>query len=204
MTFAPVFAHPFSGRRRLGRAALALALIALPAVPARAADDLLAALVPLGEAELAAQRGGFTWQGVGISLGAEMRTYLDGVLVLQTNVAWTDAGATTSQTVAGGLTPADAAQLQAGLLTSGGITMRVGDESVYLANGGQTALIHRTDGAIQNIIANTASNVSAVQEVDAALDLQNFGAFQQDLLDLRLGADIGEAVGMASLPGLTN
>ncbi len=175
----------------------------LPATSATAyAEDDLAGFETLSDEELAGHRGGFTWQGVDISLGAEIRTYLDGQLVLQSNVSWTQAGAQTQQFVSGALTAADATQLQAGILTSGGINMHVGDANVFLANQGQTAFFHRTDGAIQNILVNTASNVQALQEVDAVLDLGNFGQFQIDLQTSHLGHSLGELMGQATLVGL--
>ena len=161
------------------------------------ADPTELPVVP--DAELAESRGGFSWQGVEIGLGAEIRTYLDGALVLQTNISWTATGATATQLVSGALTPADAAQLQAGLLSRSGISMRVGDQSVFLANGGQTAVYQRTDGAIQNVLINRASNISARQEVDATLDLHNFGQFQQQIGQSRMGDAIGDAIDLGTL-----
>jgi hypothetical protein len=191
--------------------AAAVQAVPLPAVPPpRSTEpppawaDELAGLQPLADQELAEQRGGFRWEGVEIGFGAEIRTYLNGELALQTNIGWTPAGVSTSQWVSAALTPADAAQLQAGILTSGGITMRVGDQSVFLANQGQTAVLHRTDGAIQNVLVNRASNITASQEVDAMLDLGSFGQFQDRLADLRLGQAIGDAVGQATIGSLGN
>lgn len=170
------------------------------AAPRPAAEDP-GALEPVSDEELSEQRGGFRFQGVDISLGAEIRTFIDGELVLQTNVSWGAGGAASTQIVSGALTQVDAAQLQAGILTSGGITMRVGGQSVYLANGGQTALMHRTDGALQNVIVNTASNVKLTQEVDAALNLGNFRQFQDDVLRQRLADSIGDTIGQAAAGG---
>lgn len=191
--------------------AAAVQAVPLPAIPQFpsseppiVSQDEFAGLEPLADQELAEQRGGFRWEGVDIDLGAEIRTYLNGELALQTNISWTPAGASTSQWVSAALTPADAAQLQAGILTSGGITMKVGDESVFLANGGQTAILHRTDGAIQNVLVNRANNVTGRQEVDAVLNLGNFDQFQGRLTDLRLGQAIGDAVGQATVGALGN
>lgn len=190
-----------------------LASLILPLALAAAADPATVAANPANQAvmvelvsdeELSQLRGGFRWQGVEIGLGAEVRTYLNGELVLQTNISWTAAGAQTTQLVSGALTPADAAQLQAGILTSGGITMRVGQESVFLANQGQTAILHRADGAIQNILINRASNIEARQEIDAVLDLDNFLPFQQDILSSRLGSSLGDMVGQAMIGNLNN
>lgn len=158
----------------------------------------------VSDEELAGMRGGFSWQGVNIALGAEVRTYLGGQLVLQTNISWTAAGAQTTQLVSGALTPAGAAQLQAGILTSGGITMSVGQESVFLANQGQTAILHRTEGAIQNVLINRASNIEARQEVDAVLDLDNFGAFQQDVVTSRMGNSVGDMISQLTIGNLNN
>jgi hypothetical protein len=191
--------------------ALAVQTAPLPAIPASQPagpptvwSEELAGLETLADEELAEQRGGFTWQGVDVTFGAEIRTYLNGELVLQTNVSWTAEGAQSSQIVSGALTPAAAAQLQAGILTSGGITMKVGDESVFLANGGQTAIVHRTEGAIQNVLINRANNVTGRQEVDAVLNLGNFGQFQDQLQDSRFGQAIGDLVGQATIGSLGN
>jgi hypothetical protein len=187
-------------------AAASLLVAAAPALAAAPIDDGadLAGLATVPDDELATDRGGFVWQGVEIGLGAEVRTYLDGALVMQTNISWTATGATTSRIVSGALTPATAAQLQAGILTSGGITMRVGDQSVFLANGGQTAIIQPTDGALQNILINRASNISARQEMDAVLDLHNFDQFQRQTSENRLGDMLGESVNLGTLGALAH
>jgi hypothetical protein len=189
---------------RIGLGAALLCAACSPSVAAAAvgsSDDGadLTDLPIVPDQELAVDRGGFSWQGVEIGLGAEIRTYLDGALVLQTNISWTPSGAATTQVVSGALAPADAAQLQAGLLANSGISMRVGDQSVYLANGGQTAIFQPTDGAIQNVLVNRANNISARQEVDATLDLHNFGQFQQQVGQSRMGDAIGEALNLGTL-----
>jgi hypothetical protein len=186
--------------------ALVAATIGSPPAPplSEQSDPRFALLQRVSDEELGELRGGFSWNGVEIGLGAEVRTYLNGQLVLQTNISWTAAGAQTTQMVSGALRPADAAQLQAGILTSGGITMRVGQETVFLANQGQTAILHRTDGAIQNVLINRASNIEARQEIDAVLDLQNFGDFQQDVVNNRIANSLGDMVGDITIGNLNN
>jgi hypothetical protein len=144
-------------------------------------------------------RGGFAFQGMEINFGADIRTYLNGELAMQTLVSWTPEGQTHSQMVSGALTPASAAQLQASVLNGGSMTMRVGNDQVYLANEGQTALLHRTDGGVQNVLINTASNITATQTVDATLDIRGYDGFGSQIGMDRLGTAIGDAMTAATL-----
>jgi hypothetical protein len=83
---------------------LAMSLVVAPAVGRLA--DAFANLDPLPEPELAAQRGGFTVGGVSFRFGAQVRTFVDGRLALETRLV-PDAGgnwvrvADTGQTGAG-------------------------------------------------------------------------------------------------------
>ena len=70
--------------------ALTTALILAPATPALADDDPLAAAVPLDDATLAEQRGGFRFEGMDIRLGADIKTFLNGELALQTRITIAD------------------------------------------------------------------------------------------------------------------
>lgn len=167
-------------------------------------DEIFSTLETVGDEELAEQRGGFVVNGLDITLGAQIRTYLDGQLVLQTTVNWGATGSSQTQVMSGALSQADAQQLQAGILSTGGITMRVGDNVVYLANQGQTALMHRTDGGLQNVLINTASNVKFTQEVDAHLDLGGYQEFSAGLTTQRLSESIGASIANATLTSLTN
>lgn len=170
---------------------------------------MLAAASPVGEfdgvevvsdAELSELRGGFNFRDLAITLGADIRTFVNGELALHTVVNWTPHGATSETAfVSSILSPATAAELQNGMLSSGGITMRVGDQAVYLANGGQTALLHNVDGTIQNVIVNTASNTAITQEVDATLGVGGYDAFRADLNAEQLRSNINQAVGQAGI-----
>jgi hypothetical protein len=75
---------------------------------------------------------------------------------------------------------------------------------VFLANEGQTALLHRTDGAIQNVIVNRASNIRADQQIDAVLDLENFGPLQDDIANMRVGAALGDMISQPTIGSLNN
>lgn len=181
-------------------AGLAVASATLIARPA-AAEPFDTAQV-LDDAALRGERGGFTWQGMQISLGANLRTFIDGQLALHSTISWNAAGASTTETVHDALTPAGADQLRAGVLTSGQITMNVADARVFLANAGQTALIQRTDGGIHNILVNTASDVALRQEVEVTLGLAGYAGFAQSNAFARLGGAIGDAVSQATLGAL--
>lgn len=104
------------------------------------------------------------------------------------------AGLSAPASASAALTAVDASQLQGGILTSAGITVRMGTESVFLANNGQTAVIQKTD-PLQNVLINTASNVTLNQQVDATLVISGMDA----LATMRLSDAIGAVVGARTL-----
>ncbi|HEV7312583.1 hypothetical protein [Sphingopyxis sp.] len=187
--------------RRLLLLALAPALLA--AGEPAAANDPLADAATVPDEVLAEQRGGFAFQGMVIAFGADIRSFVNDELALRTIISWTPEGSTIERFVSPALTAVDAAQIQGGILTSGGITMRVGDESVFLANNGQTALIQKTD-AIQNVLINTASNVSLNQQVDAVLDISGYEGFRDALATTRMSDAIGAVMGAQTVNALGN
>ena len=168
-----------------------------------AAEDPLIEAATVSDEVLATQRGGFSWNDMQISFGADIRSFVNDQLALRTIVSWTANGATVDRFVSPALTAADASHIQAGILTSGGIQMRVGNESVFLANGGQTALIHSAD-TVQNVLINTASGVNLTQQVDATLDISGYDGFRDALTMTRISDAVGNAVGAGSLGALGN
>jgi hypothetical protein len=181
---------------------LAFAPVLLAAGEPKEADPLLGAMTVSDEV-LAAQRGGFAFQGMVIAFGADIRSFVNDELALRTIISWTPQGQSIERYVSPALTAVDAAQIQGGILTSGGITMRVGNEQVFLANNGQTALVQSTD-AIQNVLINTASNVSLNQQVDAVLDLSGYEGFRDTLATTRLSDAIGSVMGAQTVGALGN
>ena len=162
------------------------------------AASILAADV-VSDEELGEQRGGFVIAGMEVRLGAEMRTYLNGDLALMTVVNWGASGVTVTQTASGALTPARLDALQAGLATTGNFALKVGDAPVYLANDGQTALAQRFDNAIQNVLVNTASNITVTQQTEATIDLSGYQAFQADIISSRMAESLGASLGAATM-----
>ena len=168
--------------------------------PAAAVD--LPALV--SDEDLDKLRGGFVVSGLGINFGADIRTYVNGELLLQTVLNLNDDGAHTTQTAAAGLSPVDVSTLQNGVLSNGNIRMKVGDTPVYLLNNGQTAIVHETGNGVQNMLINTANGFEAVQEVDATLSLSGYQNFNSDIMMDRLSGALDDIAGHAAIGALGN
>jgi hypothetical protein len=170
------------------------------AAPLEASDDELfgSGAERVDEATLADQRGGFSWEGIDIRVGAELRSYISDELVAQTNVNWADGTADVQRSFALSLTPLGPDDLR-GVLSANGITMNLGSGGAYLANDGQTTLIQRTDGALQNVMLNTANGVAIRQELDARLDLSNFGPFQDMIVRDRITDTLSTLTGLAGM-----
>lgn len=160
---------------------------------AQPADTLV--LPHLTETELDEQRGGFVLSGVDIWLGVEMRTYMEGDLVMQTNMRWTDQGMAVDRSLSSALTLATRDMLTS---TSFGSALArfLGSGSVLLANQGQTALVQRADGSLQTIILNSASDIALRQEIDATLSLGNFAPFQAGLLADKLRSTLPRMISL--------
>ena len=184
-------------RPSLKRAVLA-ALVILPLLPATAEppmdDEALFAEPSIGDDELGEQRGGFQFAGMEIKLGADIRTFLNNELALHTVITMDENGYNRVQTVGAGLTLADADAIRNNVLSNGAIRMNVGDSQGFLANEGRTAIIHGNEGALQNILINTASNITATQDVTATLDLQGYDGFAASVTADQLGRSLGDDV----------
>lgn len=185
-------------RPSLKRAALA-SLVILPLLPATGeppmeSDDALFAAPGISNEELSEQRGGFQFAGMEIKLGADIRTFLNNELALHTVITMDENGYNRVQTVGAGLTLADADAIRNNVLSNGAIRMNIGDSQVFLANEGRTAIIHGNEGALQNILINTASNITATQDVTATLDLQGYDGFAASVTADQLGRSLGDDV----------
>lgn len=145
------------------------------------------------------QRGGFVVHGMNINLGADIRTYINGELMLRTTVSWTDTGVLKEQFAAQGISPANAISLNTSALANGKISMDVGGTPVFAANQGQTMLIHRVENGLQNILVNTASNLDIVQQVDASIELGGYDAFRDSIISNRLSDSISSAIGAMTI-----
>lgn len=148
----------------------------------------------LSVGELESQVGGFqTPTGLEIGFGAEVRTYVDGKLALQTRLTWTDQGAvqTTEGHGNGDLSGAAGAGINIGGAPGAGLYVP-GD------NGG-TVVLHGLDSdQISGMIFNTADNRDIRQEVNVTLNVPDLTQFQKDVagqkLDMRIQDTIGRAL----------
>jgi hypothetical protein len=172
-------------------AACMLAALVAPANAAEAAnwgDDVQV----MQDEELGDMRGGFAVGGYDINFGAVVTTYVDGTPALSTNVTWTDAGAIVNQTITtAGQDIASLTQAQRNALGIGGLDNASG--VVITDASGVTALVHNlAEGALQNILVNTASGRDIAQSVDVTLSLSGFDAIQANLELQRIGLRLSD------------
>lgn len=177
--------------------ACALALVTLACValaaPAYADDGWGAGVEVMADEEMGDLRGGLAVApGLEVNFGAVITTYVNGAPALTTNLTWTDTGQLVSETLGqagesiNNLTPEQRSELGlGGLENAGGVVIADAD--------GVTALVHNiTDGALQNIIVNTATGRDLRQDVDLTLTLPGFEAVQDSLLLERIGIRLSE------------
>lgn len=127
------------------------------------------------DASLDNMRGGFMLDnGLEVGLGAVVRTTIDGELALQTQLTWTQTGAVVTREVGAGVTAAPPGSVSSTIALPGAT------DDAFFVNAGETALIHRvTDGAIQNILLNTASGQNIRQQTEVTVTLSGFAATEQ-------------------------
>ena len=180
-----------SARVALRATLLATALIMASTASAHASEWGDGVEVML-DGEMDDLRGGFEINGIQIGFGAVVTSYMNGAPVLTTQLTWTDAGAVVEQTMANvgqrleDMTPEARAALGVdGLDQASGIVIT--DEA------GVTALVHNiTDGALQNIIINSATGRDLKQDIDVTLTLPGFDAIQDSLVVERFGLRLAD------------
>ncbi|MGQ0532384.1 MAG: hypothetical protein ACT4OF_06805 [Caulobacteraceae bacterium] len=137
--------------------------------------------------ELDDHRGGFEIAGLNINFGATITTAVNGTPALTTTLTWTDVGTIIKQT--GGELGSDAAILTSDQLEALGIDSD-GDAGgvVIVDDSGITEIVHNlTEGALQNIVINSASGQDIVQRIDVSLELLGFELVQAELIVERFG-----------------
>lgn len=137
--------------------------------------------------EMEAHRGGFEIAGLNINFGATVTTLVNGVPALVTTLTWTDVGALVEETV--GEVGQNIANMSPDQLTALGLNGLENVGGVVIEDEfGVTALVHNvTEGALQNIIINTATGRDLAQEIDVTLTLPGFEFIQSQLITERFG-----------------
>lgn len=132
---------------------------------------------PLNDAELDQIHAGFKdSSGLSVSLGAVMKSYVDGNLVLQSTMTVNASGITTTQLLGANaqpLTPADSASLpalaQAGAMIAGA--------------GGSTSFVHSlSDAGLMNTVVNTANGRNIVQSTAVTVAIPDLQLLEQQAL----------------------
>jgi hypothetical protein len=162
----------------------AIALATIPVVSAELVSD----------EELADVRGG--WEAGGIEVGlftAAMHTYVDGSLVLTSQLTLNDHGATTNSELGVGTNVVplgDAASLG---LNIGDVQ---GQGVVVLGNGGATAVVQTLNNSqIRNLVVNTAQGRNITQDTSLNFVIPNLPQLQQGVALDQLKASLDQAIG---------
>jgi hypothetical protein len=166
------------------------------AVPAASRDEF-ETLAVIGKDELDKLRGGFEIGGLQLDIGATIRTFIDGVQVLQSVVTLPGLAGTVPGGQQSGVSAQTSAQLP-GLqivdASAGGLAA-LGDQipaqvDLGALNGasgvivndskGFTAALHLIDRSqIISALVNTANGRSLRQQVDVTVDIANFRQYQR-------------------------
>ena len=189
--------------RRLQRMFLCAGLVLAAVWPsAQARAEGFTSSQAMSVEELEDVRGGLqTPNGLDIGFGAVVRTFVDGSLVLQTRLTWTETGPV--ETIEYGATIPDITTAAA----AGGVFLNgPGLEGVVVnGDGGVTAIAHSvTSDHITHLVINNANNRDIRQSTDITLDIPAFSQMQQDIarqaIDLRLQDALRIALRDAAAP----
>lgn len=131
----------------------------------------------LSDTDLDRVRGGFiTANGISFSLGAVMKSYVDGRVALESTMTMDAAGLATSQQFGTGIQPLTAS-------AAAGIALPAFSGGAAVPGvGGVTAFLHTLDaGQITNLAVNTANGRMIQQTTDVTVMIPNLAALQQQL-----------------------
>lgn len=170
---------------RISALALAAAFALAPVLPLHAAQRLT-------DAELNEMRGGFSIDGVEISLGVVLRTVVDGRVALETRMTLDANGSQVQRLAGAGTTPFTAANA-----TRIRVDLAPGADGVLL-NNGATAVLHQIEpGRLGSFVLNTADGQNVRQETSVTLTIPALAQLQtgwnNDLTGFRLGSDVQAA-----------
>ncbi len=188
-------------------------------------DDPFADLEVLGAAEMAEKRGGFldAALGISLSLGANIRSSINGSLVLETLVQFTGSGATTvTNRLAPGADLTGLTFLSAdGTAIAGIDTVNSTGPVSFSANGAQITvpagfqgLVAKTDTGVgaavnkitsaqfANLVVNSDPGSIIQQDLQINIDVEGFSRLQQNVRFNATVAKFRQAMRSASLSAL--
>lgn len=185
-------------------AALVLTVLFAASPTAGAAQTAQDDAAPLSDAELSGLRGGWlTAAGVTFNFGVVMRTFVEDRLALETRLTWTPDGPVTERwsDPQHGVALGDAIDsLAAEGVNLDGLARL--DGLVLDGDGGATVVLHALgEGAIQNLVLNTADNRSIRQDTQIDLAIQDLPGLQRTISVQRLGGEIGREIGALTAAG---
>jgi hypothetical protein len=158
---------------------------------------------PLPDDQLETYRGGFSiLDGQELTFSASVRSYLDGALVLESQLAWSSAGLTSQNAQA---QPSALSPEMLTTLSAAGLDMHALTEgaNVFISADGQTMFWQNADnGHLANILLNTSDGRTLRQEINVDLGLPGFEATQAGMRevlaaralvnDIRLGLGLSD------------
>ena len=149
----------------------------------------------MSDEQLDSHRAGFmTPTGVEIGLGADVRTYVDGQLALETRLTWTDQGVT-REVIAGQETQdVQAAAARLGLDLTGDWKGVVIEQP---GGGASAALTTIGRDAVGNLLVNTASDQDLRLETEITVMVADFEGVQQQFLQEQATMNLHDAIGTA-------
>lgn len=169
--------------------------------------DNFAGLETVGLSEMSDIRGGFNVGGLEMAIGANIRTFVDGALVLESVARVTPSGlaselvSSTANPPGGGVTfnfgrETDVA-LQDVAPTNVDLGALAADNGVAIndSNGFSAALHRITQNQILGVIVNTADGRNLRQELNIEVTVQNFGSFQQSVRDAVMSGRLINGIG---------
>lgn len=166
-------------------------LLAAAAQPARADDDNpFEELAAVSSDELQDMRGGLQVGGLNLDIGANLRTYVDGRLALESVIRYTDVG-TQIEHRPGSAGGADAS-IPLVLNSAGNVTLGLrgvdparfkgaGGVQINDARGNIVAMHDASSGRITSVIINQSNGRDIRQELAIDVTVHNFAQFRDSL-----------------------
>lgn len=172
---------------------LATMLAWMPPSQGAAAADTFHASEVVSLAEMDGLRGGFRYAGMEFEFGANVRTFVDNELVLETIVSFSEALPSITEvrptsTGSGPTSSGTPVQIQLG-----GAPSTAGIQLQHPGGGAITAIHQATRERILGILTNTANNVAARQELDVNITIRNFSDFQSAIRQLSVTRQLERA-----------